>query len=93
MTWIKFALWLCGIYFTYYAAMIFWDIIRSGFSSTVSETHELSFAEHFEPIRPGAEYIKEYPASAVVDSGGVSLKQLFSLAREEAVEYTRAVSF
>jgi hypothetical protein len=33
------------------------------------------------------------PASPVISSGGVTLKQLFSLARLEAIEFTHPVSF
>ena len=93
MTWIKFAIWLSGIYLLYYAALIIWDIIRSGHSPVSAEAHELTFIEHVEPIRQDPEPVSEYQGSAVISSGGVNLKQLFNLAREEAVEFTRAVSF
>ena len=93
MTWIKFALWLSGCYLIYYAAMIFWDFIRNGHAPVSHDSHELTFVEHVEPIRPEPEPASEYHGSAVMSSGGVSLKQLFNLAREEAVEFTRSVSF
>jgi hypothetical protein len=93
MTWIKFAIWLCGIYFIYYAALILWDLIRSGRQPASSETHELTFIEHHEPIRPELERVSEFHGSAIMSSGGVSLKQMFNLAREEAIEFTRVVSF
>ena len=93
MTWIKFALWLSGCYVMYYAAVIFWDLLRNGRLPATAESHELTFVEHNEPIRPETETTSEYQGSAVMSSGGVSLKQLFNLAREEAVEFTRSVSF
>jgi len=93
MTWIKFALWLTGIYTVYYMALIFWDFLRKGHMPIGSESHELTFVEHIEPIRPEPENVSEFHGSAVMSSGGVGLKQLFNLAREEAIEFTRAVSF
>jgi hypothetical protein len=93
MTWIKFAFWLGGIYLAYYAALILWDIIRGSSSPVSSDAYELTFIEHVEPVRQDPEPVSEYQGSAVMSSGGVSLKQLFNLAREEAVEYTRSVSF
>jgi len=93
MTWIKFAIWLSGSYLIYYTALIFWDSIRSRRSPAGSDTHELTFVEHIEPVRSEPEAVSEFHGSAVMSSGGVSLKQMFNLAREEAVEFTRAVSF
>ena len=93
MTWIKFALWLGGIYFAYYAAIILWDFLRSGHKVAVSDTHELTFVEHIEPVRAEMDTVQEFYPSAVVSSGGQSLKQIFSLAKEEVIEFTRAVSF
>ena len=94
MTWIKFALWLLGIYTFYYAGIIFWDYLRNNRSSPENSKHELTFVEDIAPE-------KSYPddssvtgkESPVTFSGGVNLKQLFNLAREESVEYIKAVSF
>ncbi|WDF77058.1 hypothetical protein PQ469_24550 [Mucilaginibacter sp. KACC 22773] len=94
MTWIKFALWLFGIYTTYYAALILWDYLRLNRGETANDKHELTFVEDIEPVRSHFEEVagsgKESP---VTFSGGVSLKQLFNLAREESVEYIKSVSF
>lgn len=92
MTYLKFALWLLGIYSTYYAALISWDLLCSGRTAAPSSSHELTFTEHFEPVQSAPEP-QEYGSSSVMSSGGVSLKQLFNLAREESIEYTRPVSF
>jgi hypothetical protein len=93
MTWIKFAIWLCGIYTAYYAGVLFWDYIRSGKTPAAKDAHELTFVEDFPPVKLEADSVNEYKGSSLMSSGGVSLKQMFSLAREEAIEFTRAVSF
>ncbi|PAW95435.1 hypothetical protein CKK33_18785 [Mucilaginibacter sp. MD40] len=94
MTWMKFALWLLGIYSTYYAALILWDYLRLSRGEPANDKHELTFVEDIEPVKSYFEEIvgsgKESP---VAFSGGVSLKQLFNLAREESVEYIKSVSF
>jgi hypothetical protein len=94
MTWIKFALWLLGCYTFYYAALIFWDYFRSNGQDSRILKHELTFAEDIQPARSLPDdpdsFTRESP---VTFSGGVSLKQLFNLAREEAIEYIRPVSF
>jgi hypothetical protein len=93
MTWIKFALCLGSIYIAYYAAMILWDFIRAGRKPVESDSHELTFVEHIEPVRAGEDAVPEVHASAVIASGGQTLKQIFTLAKEEVIEFTRAVSF
>jgi hypothetical protein len=93
MTWIKFALWLSGMYVFYYTALILWDAMRGGRSPITNGSHELTFVEHVEPIRAEPDTETELYPSAVISSGGVSLKQMFGLAREEAIEYTKTVSF
>lgn len=94
MTWIKFTLWLLGIYTSYYAALIIWDYLRTKGGDTGNDQHELTFVEDIEPIKSHVdESILNGKESSVVFSGGVSLKQMFNLAREESVEYTKAVSF
>jgi len=93
MTWFKFVLWLLGSYGIYYAALIVWDRHRAGRSADAVDKHELTFAEHIEPIKSFIDEILDPQTSPIVSHGGKSLKEVFSLAREEAIEYTRAVSF
>jgi hypothetical protein len=93
MNWIKFAVWLSGIYVVYYLALILWDMIRSSRGRVSDEPHQLTFAEHTAPVQKDLLPAPELSASSILSSGGVNLKQLFSLAREEAIEFTRAVSF
>lgn len=95
MTWIKFILWLLGVYTAYYAALITWDFLRNQRRGSAEDTlQELTFVEDFEPVKlPAEDSAGQGKESPVVSSGGVSLKQLFNLAREESVEYVKAVSF
>ncbi|MBD1385871.1 hypothetical protein IDJ75_11320 [Mucilaginibacter rigui] len=93
MNWIKFALWLSAIYFSYYGTLILWDILRGKKQPYDEKSHTLSFEEDIEPIRETAEEENRNFNSSVLSSGGVTLKQLFNLAREEAIEYTRPVSY
>jgi hypothetical protein len=94
MNWIKFAIWLFGIYTAYYAALLAWDFRTGQRSSADLPSGELAFADDEEPVTtvPDEPSVKER-VSAVVSSGGVTLKQTFNLAREEVVDYIRAVSF
>jgi len=93
MTWIKFAVWLAAVYAAYYIAIILWDLIRSGGPALKPDEHVLSFAEHTEVIKPSFEPVPEVHGSAMVSSGGVNLKQLFNLCRDEVVDYRKAVSY
>ena len=94
MTWIKFALWLLGIYTFYYVALILWDYIRTNRGEPLNDKHELTFVEDIQPVKtPVEELTDTAKESPVAFSGGVSLKQLFNLAREESVEYIKSVSF
>ncbi|MBS7565557.1 hypothetical protein KHS38_14180 [Mucilaginibacter sp. Bleaf8] len=94
MTWIKFFTWLLGLYTAYYAVLILWDQLRHQRSDTRDEKHELTFVEDVVPQKSQPdENLPDGKQSPVVSSGGVTLKEFFNLAREEVVEYTRAVSF
>lgn len=92
MTWIKFATWLCGLYVLYYLGIILWDLMKSRLPPSKTVSHELTFSEDIAPVSKFAEYQPVF-SDPVISSGGVSLRQLFNLAREEAIEYIRPVSF
>jgi len=92
MTWIKFATWLCGLYVIYYLGIILWDLMKNRLPPSKSGSHELTFSEDIAPVTTFTEYQPE-SGDPVISSGGVSLRQLFNLAREEAIEYIRPVSF
>ena len=94
MNWIKFTTWLLGIYTCYYAILIFWDYFRTKGTVNADEKPELVFAGDDEQIHVvGDETGTAIPGSPVISSGGVSLKDLFNLARDESIEYIKAVSF
>lgn len=94
MNWIKFTIWILGIYTCYYAVLILWDLFRAKRSESSNDKPELTFITDEEPVRVvGEEPSFSGVGSAVISSGGVSLKDLFNLARDESVEYIKAVSF
>jgi len=93
MTWIKFIIWLCGLYIFYYLVVIIWDALKNRSNQPGAIRHELTFSEDIKPALAAFEPDEADDANPVIFSGGVSLKQLFNLAREEAIEYTRPVSF
>ena len=100
MNWLHFLGWVAGIYVLYYLALILIELSRSR-SIKVAHSGELTFSEDILPkkiehLPDKAESPPEQaakPASATIASGGVSLKNLFGLCREEAIIYTRPVSF
>ncbi|MFD0764510.1 hypothetical protein ACFQZI_06575 [Mucilaginibacter lutimaris] len=93
MNWMKFMLWLSIIYLAYYAVVLLWDFLRSRKLPADERSDIISFDDDSEPVREIPAPEPEVYNASVLSSGGVSLKQLFSLAREEAIEYTRPVSF
>ncbi|MDB5143377.1 MAG: hypothetical protein JWQ66_2090 [Mucilaginibacter sp.] len=93
MNYLKFTIWLFGLYFIYYTIIILWDLLRTSRNGVKPEEHVLTFAESVAPVQPKFELTAEDIKSPVFASGGVSLKKLFNLAQEEAIEYTSQVSF
>ncbi len=90
MTWIKFITCLTILYAAYYGVMILIDITRAGKKPVGETSSELTFVHDEDPVRivPGDD--NDDP---IIFSGGQTLQQIFSLAREEVIEYTRPVSF
>jgi hypothetical protein len=93
MTWIRFALWLCGLYTIYYLVIILWDAMKNRLPAGAAGTNELTFSEHVPAMAALPEFEESDKGDSVISSGGVSLKQLFNLAREEAIEYIRPVGY
>lgn len=93
MTWLQFATWLILAYGLYYTSVISWDLLRSRQTPQSSEAPVLTFAEEVAVIRPGTISPEEVQAPPVSGSGGVDLKRLFALCRDEAVDYRKAVSY
>jgi len=101
MNWIHFLLWLSGAYFLYYLTVILLDTAKNkSLQSAGSNGHELTFSEHSAP-HDAALLLQETEAQsaqnlgtpAMIASGGVPLKDVFSLARKEAIVYLKEVSF
>jgi hypothetical protein len=97
MNWPHFILWTAGIYLLYYPAMILYDLKTSGRATPKSALRELTFSENILPQQvdhlPDRKTEVLKTQSPIIGSGGVTLKNLFGLCREEAIMYTRPVSF
>jgi hypothetical protein len=96
MTWFKFSMWLAVIYAAYYGALIVAELLRARRILPDEDNIELTFVEETAPAK--AVFTAESASAAaisspVVSSGGVSLREIFRLAQEEAIEYIRPVSF
>jgi hypothetical protein len=100
MNWFHFLAWVAGLYLVYYLALILFDYSRSNRPKTL-DSGELTFTEDIVPkkIAHLPDKTESPPVSIpksespIIGSGGVSLKNLFGLCREEAIIYTRPVSF
>jgi hypothetical protein len=93
MNWIKFILCLGGLYTVYYLVLIAWDHFRSNRITEDNDINELSFSEQVNAISLTPELTSADIASSIYASGGVSLKNMFNLCRDEAVEYIKQVSY
>jgi len=101
MNWIHFLLWIAGIYFLYYLTVVLLDLAKSKRpQSADANGHELTFSEHSAP-HDAALLLQETEAQSaqtlstpeMIASGGVPLKDIFSLARKEAIVYLKEVAF
>jgi hypothetical protein len=102
MNWLHFFLWMAGLYALYYLIVVLIDLAgAAGKPVTGTPTNTLTFSEPVQPVQ-----LKHQPAAEatggtttkkqereVIASGGVSLKDLFNLARQEAIIYTNPVSY
>jgi hypothetical protein len=108
MNWLHFLLWIAGIYGVYYTVIIVLDLTKGKRSPAVkSGVHELTFSEVQQPQKlehnsgndlksnavSTAKGKKAYQNPEVMGSGGVSIHELFTLARQDAIAYTKSVSF
>jgi len=108
MNWLHFFFWVAGIYALYYLVVILTDLTGGKKNSAKSLSPELTFSEAAPPISlkynaeieadrdeipAGKGTIAKKQAPEVIASGGVSLRDLFSLARQEAIIYTNAVGY
>ena len=97
MNWTHFLLWLAVGYGLYYLVVILADLARSkGQGLATGNLHELTFSEQVTPIQPATQAmqpVKPTNTNEVLGSGGVPITDLFRLAKQEAIIYTRGVSF
>jgi hypothetical protein len=93
MSWIRFILWLGGIYTAYYLTLIAWEILRGKQGRVDDKTNELSFLEEANEVTLVPELSGADIVPPIYASGGVTLKNMFNLCRDEAVEYIKQVSF
>jgi len=107
MTWITFMMWLLAIYSFYYTLIFAYDFYRTRdneFAGTAKPgavefppeiLAELIKDIHLLPDEDEIDYFtgEEESEPASFSSGGVSLKELFELARSESIEFTHQVSF
>ena len=97
MNWTHFLLWLAGGYGLYYLIVILSDLARSKRQGVAGgNPQELTFYEQVTPVQPAAQVVqpvKSANTNEVLGSGGVPITDLFRLAKQEAIIYTRGVSF
>lgn len=102
MNWLHFSLWVAGLYALYYLVVILADVAGAkNVPVAGAMPNELTFAEKVQPVQlqhlPGPEDIAgtttKKQEREIIASGGVSLKDLFNLARQEAIIYTNPVSY
>lgn len=102
MNWLHFFLWIAGLYALYYLVVILIDLAgATGKPVAGTPVNTLTFSEQVEPVQLQHQTIAENTGGTtankqereVIASGGVSLKDLFNLARREAIIYTNPVSY
>lgn len=109
MNWTQFLLSLLTFYFLYYLPNIFFDLMKSRNRNVEDRTQdELVFSEEHRPkqIQPDKNFADPFQSSTIESNtrqalssgkiqttGGVTLKELFSLAQSNLIEYTKAIPY
>jgi hypothetical protein len=108
MSWINFLTGIFIVYLVYYCLNLFFDLFLSPRAAigeisedelffTQTHTPELITAERkAEPVNEEPEKEKPvvyFPSGPINASGGISLKHLFSLAKDNLIEHTRAIPY
>lgn len=105
MTWTQFLTAIAVIYAIYYVLNLLADILKSRKSGVEnSDTEELFFREDIKPelVAPNEEPLDEAPLDSepmphqeppIQSTGGVSIRQLFALAKNDLIEYTKAIPY
>ena len=106
MNWIQFVLYLSAVYLGYYGLNLMYDLfyLKDPDSKLKnSKNGEITFPEHYSPaqVELPEELIQEdnfentaaISSGPIESSGGVSIKELFSLAQNDLIEYTKAIAY
>jgi len=109
MNWTQFLLSLAAVYSLYYLLNVSFDLLRSrGQPTEDGNQDELVFSEDQQPRQvytdqptAGASQSSDtvpksrqaISSGPLQTTGGVSLKQLFSLAQSDLIEYTKAIPY
>nr|WP_068890416.1 hypothetical protein [Pedobacter panaciterrae] len=99
MNWISFLTYLGLGYGAYYFMVFLLDSRASPGSENEASLPVLTFSETVLPEKVGLEDfgLRDATSSAgraaSIGMGGVSIKELFDLARKDAIEFTKSVSF
>jgi len=108
MNWTQFSCSLIFVYVFYYLLNIAFDLMKRGRSKTTSNQNELVFSEEYQAklVYPDQTSADSPPSSTeeittrqaissgmLQTTGGVSLKELFSLAQSNLIEYTKAIPY
>ncbi|MCX3265644.1 hypothetical protein [Pedobacter agri] len=108
MSWINFLTVIFIIYLVYYCLNLFFDLFLSPRVSVGDPSEdEMFFTETHTPelitaIKKDEPLIEEgekekpiayFPSAPINASGAISLKQLFSLAKNNLIEHTRAIPY
>lgn len=105
MTWNQFFVTLVTIYCIYYSMNMLFDLLgRKAKKIYKEDADTLFFSEHTQPViideaeqQQEEKEIDQDPnhsfGGQILGTGAVSIKGLFKLVREEAIEFTRAIPY
>ncbi|WP_313157476.1 hypothetical protein [Sphingobacterium multivorum] len=106
MNWIQFTLYLSTLYLGYYGLNLMYDFYRNnkpGNELKNVSNGEISFPEFHSSTKvdlPEEDILDDSFENAgaitsgpIESSGGVSIKELFSLAQNDLIEYTKAIAY
>lgn len=106
MNWIQFSLYLSAFYLAYYGLNLIYDLFYLKDPNNklrISNNGEITFPESYstakvelqdEEVQQGTTENDSVLSSGPIESsGGVSIKELFSLAQNDLIEYTKAIAY
>ncbi|TWI15677.1 hypothetical protein [Sphingobacterium siyangense] len=106
MNWIQFVLYLSTVYLGYYGLNLLYDLFYlkdPGSKIKNAKKGEITFPEFYSPVQvelpdeeiqeDNFENVEVISSGPIESSGGVSIKELFSLAQNDLIEYTKAIAY